>query len=65
MKQHTISTLDGIFVLNPDTGLYEPIEPAERYRHAGWIIIGLGLAALAAAIGAGYAIYRVFEALAV
>jgi hypothetical protein len=61
MKTRVV-TLDGIFVRN-ESGFYEP-EHEEHIRCILCIWASLGIAAWAAFIGVGYAIWRVFEALA-
>jgi hypothetical protein len=63
MKPHTISTLEGIFILSED-GHYVPYEPAEpRPSHPVLMLVFLIAIGWAALIGAGYAICKAVGAI--
>jgi len=66
VKRPRIATLDGIFVLDPVSGHYEPeTEPDPvPYPASGLILIAACLIGWAAFVSAGYALYRAFQALA-
>lgn len=44
---------------------FEPYDPDPEVRYPGMIILGLCFIAWVAAIGAGYAIYRALQSLAI
>jgi hypothetical protein len=63
MKTRVV-TLEGTYVRNPSTRLYEhEPEQEERLRCPLCIWVSLGIAAWAALIGVGYAIWRAAQAL--
>lgn len=56
----TIVTFQGRYTIDPDSGMYEPVEPAYPYR--GMLVIGLSLAAWAVGGGIAYCAFKAFEA---
>ncbi|TJU85591.1 MAG: hypothetical protein E5Y10_24540 [Mesorhizobium sp.] len=61
--KHTIATLDGVFVRNPKTGLYDPYDTSTPYPCRLCIWIAAAAVSWAAAIGAGYALHQAWQAL--
>ncbi|TPM79150.1 hypothetical protein FKO01_62400 [Mesorhizobium sp. B2-3-3] len=63
--KHRIVALDGIYVLDPRTGFYEPLpEPKPSVAHPGLMLVFLIATSWAAFVGAGYFLYRTVKALA-
>lgn len=62
--KHTIATLDGVFVRNPKTGLYDPYDASTPYPCRFCIWIAAAAISWAAAIGVAYCIWLAVEAIA-
>ena len=63
MKSRVV-TLEGTYIRNAKTGFYAPAEASEHYPCRGCIWIAAAAISWAAALGAGYATWQAWLALA-